>query len=119
MPSPPDDFRRLIKSFSPQSNEYWQDVGRVLFGAMPEEEQQQIFTCIGRVTHVLMLALRFLIAQLFPVIECIGFERRLRPAIEAGKQNYDLPERANGYMTLSKDALKDSLKIGNRSRPLR
>lgn len=111
MPSASDEFRRLLREFSPQSRDYWQDVGRTLFGYVPEEHQQQVLSAIERARRAVRAVGEFLLSNLIPVVECVRLERRLRPEIERGGEDYDIPPHATGYLVLSKEDLKDSLKI--------
>jgi hypothetical protein len=111
MPSPPDEFRRLLREFSPQSRDYWVEVGRTLFGAVPEGHQQHLRTAYGRARGTATTAWELLVSHLAPVVECVRLERQLRPEIERGKEDYEIPEHAAAYLALSKEELKDSLKI--------
>jgi len=111
MSSAKDDFRRLIKTFKPSSQEYWQDVGRSLFGATREEHERKAQAALGVIGLFFSWLWSLFLSHLLPIVGCFWFERRLRPAIEQGKQDYEIPEHAKGYLDLSKDELKDSLKI--------
>jgi hypothetical protein len=76
-----------------------------LFGATPEDQREDVRAFLGILGRALSWVSHFILLQFLTIFECIWYERRLRPAIEQGKQDYELPEHATEFLGLAKDEL--------------